>query len=345
MNKSTLFVLLVLYGCAGQSSPPDPVADTPLLPVAAEPTVPPAPTAVTADVRLPGRILFIQRGELWLWTSDRGRRVGNLGRLATPAWSPDSNQIAVARLGESFSDLVVLDATSGQPLETLTANGSTEPATSYERIFAVTWAFAPIWSPDGDEITFVGQAGGADGSPARDQALGLFALPVTGGERTQLLIDDGNIGRVSYAPGGTLVFDFTPMGENQVPELRRYTPTTGAVEPIVGAPPASYDPIVTPDGRAIVFATRTQDGTDLYTLPLAGGTPQRLTALRQARAPAIAPDGTQLAFLAAAAGASNFDLWIADLRAAADGSLAIGEPRQVTRGLRIDPGSRLAWGP
>jgi hypothetical protein len=51
-----------------------------------------------------------------------------------------------------------------------------------------------------------------------------------------------------------------------------------------------------------------------------------------------------LAFLALTPGANSFDLWVVDLQPGQDGALHPGQPRQITRDMRLDADSGVAWG-
>jgi TolB protein len=59
-----------------------------------------------------------------------------------------------------------------------------------------------------------------------------------------------------------------------------------------------YAPVVTPNGKSIIFARNTPSGTELYSMPITGGTPQRLTTTRgrDSGSPTISPDGARIAF-------------------------------------------------
>src|SRR6185503_8507486 len=98
------------------------------------------------------------------------------------------------------------------------------------------------------------------------------------------------------------------------------------------------------DGSQLYFASDRVDEsyyelpkTDIYSIPLAGGAPAKLTSFdMDAGAFAISPNGKQLAFIASAGQPINSytqpDLWVIDLAANA-------KPRNLTPGFDYDVGS------
>lgn len=305
----------------------------------------PAPTVVASGPALPGRLLFVKGGDLWLWQGESGRALTGSGDAFQPAWSPDGARIAFVQRGESYSDLMVMPADGGEPLR-LTGGGSSSPPHSYERIHDTVWSFYPAYAPGGDEIAFVSQYGPPAGSPAADYHLALFATPAgRSGRKTLLYADEsGHVGRLAYAPdGASIVFAYGPAGAG-TPRLYRYTRSSGTAAQLPDAPEQSYDPSFSADGRWLAFAARDGGRTDVFVMPAAGGAPTRLTSLGTARAPSFAPDGMHLAFLAIAPGTNTFDLWVADLQPGAGGALRALQPRQLTSGMGIDADSGVAWG-
>jgi TolB protein len=353
-----LLLALVLASCGDAPVAPTPQpALVPLRPaattvVAAAAAAP--PTVVAAGAELPGRLLFVQGGNLWLWQGASGRQITSSGDAFQPAWSPDGKRIAYIRRVQSYSDLMVMPADGGEPLR-LTEDGPDESVYSYERIYASLWAFYPTWSPDGTTIAYVSQAGPPSGSPAGEYNMSLFTIAAgaEAGPRRQIHADDdAHIGRPAFAPDGeSIVFARAPRREDR-PALFRYDRAADRAAAIPGAPEQSYDPAFSPDGRWLAFAARvpsagsgeTGEGTDVFVMPAAGGLPSRLTNAGTARAPAFAPDGRQLAFLAIAPGGHSFDLWVVDLQAGTGGALQAGQPRQITRDVQIDADSGVAWG-
>jgi TolB protein len=342
-----LVLLLTLAGCASAATTATP---TPALgPLPTAPTARPAgpaPTVATRGEALPGRLLFVQGGNLWLWQADAGRQLTNGGNAYQPAWSPDGDRIAYIQRDTSFSDVLVMPAEGGEALR-LTDDGPDSSVYSYERIYRSRWAFYPAWSPDGTTIAFASQAGPPSGQPAAEFRISLFATPATaGGGRTQLYADaSGHVGRLSYAPDGqSIAFAFGPAGDG-APSIHRYTTADGSAAPLPGAPAQSYDPAFSPDGRWLAYAARASGRTDVLASPIGTGTPIQLTSMGSARAPAFSPDGKQLAFLAIAPGSNSFDLWVLDLQPGADGAPKPGQPRQITQGMGLDADSGVAWGP
>jgi len=343
-----LGALVFLLSC-GPATAEEPTARPALAPIVPAPLGPiatilpqAAPTVVAPGETLPGRLLFVQGGNLWLWQGESGRQLTSTGDAFQPAWSPDGDRIAYVRRDTSYSDLMILPVSGGEPTQ-LTEDGPDSSVYSYERIYASMWAFYPAWSPDGAKLAYAGQAGPPGGSPAAEYRMSLFTIPAEGGRRAQIFAEAaGHVGRPAYAPDGqTIVFDFNPV-EKEPPALYRYSIAKDTGMPQPGAPTQSYDPAFSPDGRWLAFAARADDRTDIFAQPAAGGAPVRLTNLGAARAPAFSPDGKHLAFLAVAAGTNSFDLWVADLQAEA-GTLRAGEPRQMTHDMHLDADSGVSW--
>jgi TolB protein len=342
-----LILTLLLAACGAPATPLAPTA-APLLPIAPTATgqpAAPAPTVAAEGEPLPGRLLFVKSDDIWIWEGRQGRQLTHGGGAAQPAWAPDGQQIIFVRRGQSYSDLAAIPAAGGEP-ELLTDNGSELPPNSLERVYDVVWAFYPAVAPAGDQIAFVSQFGPPFGSPASDHPLALFAQPrAPGGVRELLFASEiGHVGRLCFTPdGAAIIFALAPTGAAP-PLIMRYDRASSTAEPLAGAPEQSYDPAVSPDGRWVAFATRDGERTDIFAIPAGGDGLVRLTSIGAARAPAFSPDGTQLAFLAIAPDSDSFDMWVADLQVDTGGALYAGEPRRLTRGLRIDAGSGLAWG-
>lgn len=304
-----------------------------------------AESAVQGE-RLPGRLLFVQRGVIWLWTGSEARALLGSGEAVQPAWSPEGRRIAYVARSNSFSDLLLADA-GGAPLAQLTTNGTDAPPNSIERVYASRWVFYPAWTPQGASLVVAAQASPPGGDPPVDEPLALAVLPAGPGEPLPLFRDGAAVmGRSAVSPdGASVVVTRMGSGPDGRQQLYRLDLAGGEPTPLPGAPTPSYDPAFSPDGRWLAFAARDGAGTDLFVLSTTGSTPLRLTAQGTARAPAFSPDGTQIAFLAVAPGEAGFDLWVADLTLGEGEAISAGPPRRITSGLGLDADSGLSWAP
>ena len=343
IKTTFLFMLLTLFvACGPVANHPTP---TPIFgPISAKPgrAAELAPTVVSSGAGMPGRLLFVKNGDLWLWQGDTGQQLTNQGDLFQPTWSPNGTRIACVQRGASYSDIIIMAANGTEPLR-LTNDGQNAPSNSFERIYHTLWAFYPAFSPDGTQVAFVSQAGPPVGEPAAEYNLSLYVTSAAaGGSKQQLYAaESGQVGRATYAPDGDLVFTNFSTGQ-AAPQLLSYSQDSGAVAPLPGAPDQSYDPAFSHDGHWLAFAVRMNGRTDIFAMPGKGGAPVQLTNLGTARAPAFSPDGTKLAFLALAPQATRFDLWVVNLTPEADG-LRVDQPHQITHNAGIDVDSGLAW--
>lgn len=347
-----VLVVLVLAGCGSKSQPeaqptPPPVVQQPAADSSSEQ---PEPAAETSPTDLPGRLLFVQGGTVWLWQGTTMQPLFGDGAVWQPEWSPDGRQIAYIERGESYSNVMLADS-SGSSLVQLTNYGSELPLRSHERIFDTMWAFYPTWSPDGTTIAVASQYGPpvASASGAVEYNMALYAIPADGGSRTLLYSDDmAHCGAMAYTPDETTLIYTRASLDGSGQQLYRLNLATEVSEPFPGAPAYSYEPVLSNDGEWLVFTARDQDGSDIWLLPANPDeeryiAPQRLTTLGQARAPVFSPDDTKIAFLAIPEGGSTFELWLIDLETQGGEVPQVSAPRQVSDSMGIDADSGLSW--
>ncbi len=88
--------------------------------------------------------------------------------------------------------------------------------------------------------------------------------------------------------------------------------TAGPARTVAAGGVLNVTPAVSPDGRTVAYAHGEEDGTDLFEVPLDGGTPRRLTVGRGTDnlQPAFAPDGRRVAFTSGRGG--HPEVYIAD---------------------------------
>lgn len=337
---ASLLMCLFMAACGSDSA--STMAVRPTTPGASETNTTSAPIR---GEELPGRLLFVQSGTIWLWQG-RGAQPLINGGAFQPSWSPDGSRIAYVERGQSYSDIRVADS-NGTHLLQLT-NNSSKTHDSFQRVRESTWALYPTWSPDDTSVVFAGQFAPPTGDPAAEFNLSLYRISATGAsQRTQLLADEeAQCGRSIYAPDSSLVYVRAPSNGDGSEQLYRYRADTSSGTPLPGAPTGSYDPAFSPDGAWLAFAARDGSSTDIWVLPAASGvtsTPIRISTSGTARAPAFSPDGKRLAFLAIPPAGKGFDLWVSDLIIDSSGQPHAGIPRQITNDMHLDGDSGLSW--
>jgi TolB protein len=290
-------------------------------------------TLTRAADDLPGRMLFVKDGDLWVYGADGPHALATGGTFAQPAWAPDGSSLAYVYRGTNFADIFVTDD-QGQAQTRLTTSQSTILDNN-------DWNFRPAFSPDGRTIAFVSdhttafptlQLMAADGTGRR-------ALSTPG-------LNQEAVDGMSWSPDGTqlAVTLFNEPGPAQialvpVPAQSAARKNASLVTSQIGG---ATDPVWSPDGSWIAYSGHDGYATDIYAIRPDGTSVTRLTTDGQfARAPAWSPDGRHLAYLSNKTG--YFEIWIVDVQADANGVPSASQPRQLTKDLEIDAASGLSW--
>ena len=295
---------------------------TPRAEAIGSPVATPRPQQPTA---IPGRILFVKKGDLWVLADGRQKQLTTGLRYEGGAWSPDGSLIAASVVGENHSDLMVLTATGAQSRQ-LTRN------LSNVSIANQAWARKPAWAPTGQQIAFITDQGYTD--------MSLATVPAAGGATRRLVTHQIGAGGTDWptwdTTGSHIAYvDFS----ERVAQIYSYSLTTGAFTALTTTTDGAFDPAWSPDGEWIAFTARDAKRTNIHVMRADGSQITAVTDTGTCRAPAWSPAGDQLAYITTSDNA--FD--IAVIAITLGDAVFASPPRQVTTGDRIDGPSGLSW--
>jgi len=181
-------------------------------------------------------------------------------RETHPRFSPDGERIAFARWGSARSnpDICIVPTFGGQ-VTVIVPGGS-----------------QPTWAPDGQRIAFIRYADGGkrlilatartDGSDIRDRVGADGAYPSV---RSPAWSPDAQ--RLAFVRGsGGIAGEIWLVNADGSGAPERLSTDSGAV--------FSDEPVFSPDGRTIVHASNRGGATNIWSAPIAGGPPVRLTS-------------------------------------------------------------------
>lgn len=295
-----------------------------------------APPPVTAEPRLPSRqrwwlaaaagaLMLGAGGALWAampkpvaWTAATYHPVtSELGLETHPALSPDGSQLIYAQRNDVTQqrELYLRSVAPGTPVRL-----TNDPGDDY----------GAVWSPRGDRVAFVR---GAQGEPCR-----LVVVPIPlGPERVVGRCDASLYTRVSWLDDDTLVFSDRP-NHAEIRRVRALDIRSGAARDLT-APPTSTlgdgDPVVSPDGRYIVYRRSIMHGADdLYLKDVRTGKERALTTDGWKAVGYVWSADSRHVFYSSNRG-GEFGLWTVDTRIA-------GEPRRVSLGMGQVSFSRMS---
>jgi Tol biopolymer transport system component len=228
------------------------------------------------------------------------RKVSRLGGSASlilengdiPAVSPDGTRIAFTRRGPSGLACVwVAPLADPSRAERLTGDENGE------------WGhFDPAWSPDGTLLCY---------AAFRD----LWLVPASGGKARRLTRDTKADREPVFSPDGTSVL-FSSL--RVIPEsIWRVSPDGSSPERVMPGTATATHPSLSRDGRQLVFSTLAQD-RDVVVADRKSGMFCRIASSRDEETPAIAPDGSAVAYSSNRLG--TYDLWLETLEAGRTGN-------------------------
>jgi TolB protein len=282
---------------------------------------------------LPGRVLFVKDGDLWLLDSGGSHQLATGGTFSQPSWAPDGSSLAYVYRGTNFADIFVTDD-QGQNQTRLTNSQSTVLDNN-------DWNLRPTFSPDGKLIAFVSDKSStfptvwlmnaADGT-------GRHVLSTPG-------LNEEAVDSLAWSPDGTqlAVTLFNEPGPTQIALIPLGAAGRELGRLLTDVPGGALDPAWAPGGSWLAFAGRDGYAVDIYAVQPDGSSLTRLTSDNAlARSPVWSPDGSRVAYLSNKTG--YFEIWAVDVRADGSGALVASNPRQLTQDLHVDAASGLSWG-
>jgi TolB protein len=291
--------------------------------------------ALADTVALPGRLLFVKDGDLWVLEGGAPRQLATGGTWSQPTWSPDGSALAYVYRGTNFSDIFVTDARGESQTRLTTSQSSVLDDND--------WNFRPTWSPDGTQIAFV--------SDRKTAYPTLWLMNAEDGSRLRSVampgVNSESVDGLAWAPDGQHLAAtiFAGSGPSQVaivpvdPSLRENSRL------LTDRPSGALDPAWSPDGGWIAYAGRDGYVSEVFASRPDGSDVVRLTNEGVlARSPAWSPDGQHLAYLTNKSG--WFEAWVVDVSTDPSSGVLVasGDARPLTRDLHLDATAGLAWG-
>ena len=215
------------------------------------------------------------------------------GKQATPAFSPDGNQVAFTEHeGQEGAGIYTTLIGGEKPLRLTDNPGDC----------------CPTWSPDSRQIAFVRYA-----ESGKERSF--YVIPALGGSEHRLYTGPLNArtfcDRIDWSPDGrTLVFS-APSENGVRSQITLFSLTDLATRQLTSPPNQEFDcePAFSPDGLSVAFVRGSLGGAsgDLFVLTVSGGDPRRLTSGNSGGTFAWTQDGNEIVFSSVMAGLRS--LW------------------------------------
>lgn len=305
---------------------------------------------VDRRANVPGTILYVKAGNIWLQHGATATGLTTGGHDAMPSFSRDGQWIYFIRSASEVGSWRINGAAREFVLETPTLmrvrrDGSSSPEallTGRLKSGSFLWSYflrQPVASPDGSTVVVV-----TDGPDPTTSDVVLKSFDPATGKLTQLNAPEipplGHQDPAWSPDGRSLLYVKNARdGSLGAPVIMRYDATTRNPAPITG--PGYTSPTWSPDGRFIAATRTTSFGTDVVILDAANGRELlRLTNDETSFDPVWSPAGDTIAYFSLSGGLT--DLWSVGISTAGAPTLK-GQPLQLTIAAGLDAASRPGW--
>jgi Tol biopolymer transport system component len=209
------------------------------------------------------------------------------GKQATPAVSPDGNQVAFAYNGQHAGLYTTLIG-GEKPLQLTDNPGDCCPA----------------WSPDGRQIIFVRYSGSPavwrseTGLPDQSSERSFYVIPALGGSERRLFTGPvTRCGALNWSPDGKTIAFSEPNESRTRSRISLFSLSDLTTRRLTSPPDQHFDcsPVFSPDGSQVAFEEGF-GGEDLFVVKVSGGDPIRLTFDNSGGSPAWTQDGREIVF-------------------------------------------------
>ena len=156
-------------------------------------------------------------------------------------------------------------------------------------------------------IVYVSETG-----PARRRIKRLAIMDYDGANHRFLTNGQYTVLTPRFAPDQRTITFMTYQGRDQ-PRVMVYEIETQRVRPLVPGPYMTFAPRYAPDSSRIIFSMAVNGNTDIYTIPVSGGTPTRLTNVPGIdTGGSFSPDGRRIVFESDRSGSQQLYVMDAD---------------------------------